>query len=140
MANGDDFRLGEGGQETMKNFIAALIGDFVEQGRRPDECAVLADTEAMIGSLPAVHRAAIVMMVRGLEVSPLAMGYRHQFSNLSRDEQVKVLDSFEKSSNYLQRGMIMVLKNFVLVSYFSTKEMEEALGYDHDCLVGGPAH
>ena len=126
MATDPEFSLGEGAGETMKNVVAAMIGDYVDV-EKPDDDRVMDEIEKYLGSLPSLYRMAMVWILRGLEVTPLAMGYRHQFSNLSREDQVKVLDAFEKSSNYIQRGIVMALKTAVVVVYFSEPEMEKAL-------------
>jgi hypothetical protein len=129
------FKLGEGNYETMRSVLTAMIADHVDVEDAPDEDRVLSELEKFMGALPPLYRMGMVWLLRALEVAPLAMGYRRQFSNLSRKDQVKVLDSFEKSSNYVQRGMIMALKSPVMMIYFCQPEMEKALGYDHRCLA-----
>ena len=135
MAEGSEFKFGEGGYESMKNVIMATIADYAEMEARPDEERLMREMELMLGSLPSLYRMGIVWILRALEMAPLAMGHRKQFSNLERDDQVKVLDAFEKSANYVQRGIILALKSLVLVIYLSEPEVEQALGYDHKCLV-----
>lgn len=129
-----DFRFGEGGQETLKNVVAAMIGDYVE-GAKPDEDRMLQVMEEYVSGLPSLYRMGLIWILRALEVAPFAMGYRHQFSNLPREDQTKVLESFEKSANYVQRGAILILKCLILLNYFSEPEMEQAVGYDHRCLL-----
>lgn len=131
------FKFGEGATETMKNFIAAVIGDVAgaEMEKKPDDCHVISELEDYVSYLPSLIRMGLVWLIRGLEVAPLAMGYRHQFSNLTRGEQVKVLKSFEDSQNYLQRGIMIALKSQVMIIYFSEPEVEAAIGYRHECLL-----
>jgi len=135
MAGETGFKFGEGGYESMKNVIMATIADYADMDQRPDEERLMREMELMLDSLPSLYRMGIVWILRALEMAPLAMGYRKQFSGLERDDQVKVLDAFEKSANYVQRGIILVLKSLVLVIYLSEPEVEQALGYDHKCLV-----
>ncbi len=129
------FKLGEGNYETMRAVLTAMIADHVDVEDVPDEDRVLSELEKFMGALPALYRMGMVLLLRALEAAPLAMGYLRQFSNLSREDQVKVLDAFEKSSNYVQRAMIMALKSPIMMVYFCEPEMEKALGYDHRCLV-----
>lgn len=129
------FRFGEAGRETMKNVIAAVLSDFVDSEEKPDDDKVIDEIEEYFEKTPYLYRAGYVWILRALEMAPLAMGYRRQFSNLSREEQVSVLDSFEKSGNYPQRAIILAVKVVVAVNYFSTPEMDRALGYDHRCLL-----
>ena len=134
MVSDSEFRLGEGAYETMKNVVAAMVADFVD-AEKPDDEQVMAELEKYVGSLPSMYRMGMVWILRSLEIAPLVMGYRSQFSNLSREDQVKVLDSFEKSSNYIQRSIILALKIAIMIIYFSEPEMERAIGYDHRCLI-----
>lgn len=129
------FRFGEAGRETMKNVIAAVLSDFVDTQEKPDDDKVIDEIEEYFEKTPSLYRGGFVWILRALEMAPLAMGYRRQFSNLSREEQVSVLDSFEKSGNYPQRAIILAVKVVVAVNYFSTPEMDRALGYDHRCLL-----
>ena len=131
----EEFHLGEGGVETLKSLIAAMIGDAVDAAEKPDECAVVREVEAYLGLLPALYRMGMVWILRALEVAPLALGYRHQFSNLPREDRVRVLKDFEASNNYVQRGIILALKSQIAIIYFSEPTMEAALGYDHSCLL-----
>jgi hypothetical protein len=130
----EEFHLGEGGVETLKSLVAAMIGDAVDAAEKPDECAVVREVEAYLGLLPALYRMGMVWILRALEVAPLALGYRHQFSNLPREDRVQVLKDFEASNNYVQRGIILALKSQIAIVYFSEPTIEAALGYDHACL------
>jgi hypothetical protein len=134
MAPEADYQFGEGVQTTVKNLISAMIADAVDV-EKPDLDRVLKEMERFVGGLPSLYRIGMSGIIKALEMAPMAMGYRHQFSNLPREDQVKVLVAFEASNNYLQRGMILSLKSIVLINYFSEPEMERALGYDHQCLV-----
>ena len=135
MAVEPDFRFGEAGFETMKNVFKAFVADFAEMEKRPDEDHLVREMEKYLGMIPSLYRMGIVWILRALEMAPLAMGFRRQFSNLDIDDQVKVLDAFEKSNNYLQRGIALGLKSIIIVIYFSEPEVEHALGYDHRCLL-----
>lgn len=135
MEEEDSFKFGESGYETIRNVLMALIADHVDADETPDENHALEEVERFVGALPSLYRMGVVWVLRGLEVAPYAMGYRSQFSNLAREDQINVLDSFEKSSNYIQRGIVMLLKSMLLLLYFSEPEMERALGYDHRCLL-----
>ena len=135
MAPDQDFHLGEGGVETARNVFAAVIGDFVPPDRKPDEDHLVREFERYVGELPSLYQTGLVWILRAIEMAPLAMGHRRQFSNLPREDQVKVLEAFENSNNYVQRGVLLGIKTAVVVLFFSEPGMEEALGYDHRCLA-----
>ena len=135
MAPESDFKFGEGGHETMKNVFNAVITGFADIEEKPDEDELVGEMEEFLATLPSLYRMGIVWILRVLEVAPYAMGHRQQFSSLARDDQVQVLESFEKSSNYVQRAIILALKSIVLLVYLSRPEVERALGYDHRCLL-----
>ncbi len=131
-----DFEFGEGNNETMRNMIAAMIHDFVDAPEKPDMDNVIREMEKYLGGMPSLYRSGMIWLLRALEVAPFAMGYRQQYSKLPREDQVKVLQSFENGSNYVQRMIIVSLKGSIIVTYFSEPEMERTLGYDHhSCLV-----
>jgi len=129
------FSFGEGSFETMKNMVSALVCDFVEEEHRPDLDGVVSEIEDYMSGLPSIYRTAVEWSLRGLEAAPLLMGYRKQFGSLDLEDRVKVLESFEKSGNYLQRGLIVMLKVLVSVVFFSEPGIERAVGYDHKCLL-----
>ena len=129
------FKFGEGGYETMKNVFMAVIADYTDMEKGPAEEKLMREMEGMLSSLPSLYRMGMVWVLRALEMAPFAMGYRKQFSSLERDDQTKVLASFEGSGNYVQRGIILALKSLSLMIFFSEPEVEEALGYDHKCLI-----
>jgi len=132
----EEFRFGEGATETVKNLMAVCIADAADLPEKPDMCRMIRELEDYVSYLPSLYRGGLVWIIRALEVAPLAMGYRRQFSNLSREDQIKFLAAFEASQNYVQRGVMIALKSQLLIIYFSEPEVEKALGYDHTCLVG----
>lgn len=132
----EEFRFGEGAAETVKNLIAASIADAADIPHKPDICHLVRELEDYVSRLPSLYRNGLVWIIRALEVAPLAMGYRRQFSNLPREDQMKFLAAFEASQSYVQRGIMVALKSQILIIYFSEPEVEKALGYDHTCLVG----
>ncbi len=132
---GQGFRLGEGNRETVRSLLRALASGFVAPEECPSEDRVIEDLEGSLMSLPSLYRGGLTLLIRGLEMAPLAMGYRKQFSGLEREDQVAVLESFEKSGNYIQRGTITSIKNLLVLSFFSQPEVEKAVGYDHRCLL-----
>lgn len=131
----EEFHFGEGAVETVKNLFAAIIGDAADIPVKPDPNHLVSELEAYMNYLPPLIRLGLVMIIRGMEVAPLALGYRRQFSNLSREDQVKALADFEASQNYVQRGVMIGLKGQLMIIYFSEPEVERALGYDHSCLL-----
>ncbi|MCK7467853.1 MAG: hypothetical protein MZU91_06845 [Desulfosudis oleivorans] len=58
---------------------------------------LVGELEDYMSYQPPLIRMGLLMMIRGMEVAPLALGYRHQFSNLSKEDQVKALADFEAS-------------------------------------------
>ena len=131
----EEFHFGEGATETVKNLFAAMIGDAAEIPVKPDPNRLVSELENYLTYLPSLIRMGLVMIIRGMEVAPLAMGYGRQFSNLSPEDRVKALADFEASQNYVQRGVMIGLKGQLMIIYFSEPEVERALGYDHSCLL-----
>ena len=135
MGEENETSLGEEVYEIIVQILKALVADFVEPGKGPSEEEMMAAAKDFLEGLPPLHRRGLAWMVRAVEVSPLTMGFRHRFSHLSRKEQVEVLERYEKSGNYLQRGMILGLKSLLLIVFYSLPRVEELLGYDYKCLL-----
>jgi hypothetical protein len=131
----EEFHFGEGATETVKNLFAAIIGDAADIPVKPDPDRLVSELEIYMSYVPPLIRMGLVMIIRGMEVAPLAMGYGRQFSNLSPEDRVKALAEFEASQNYVQRGVMIGLKGQLMIIYFSEPEVEQALGYDHSCLL-----
>jgi hypothetical protein len=130
-----DFCLSEDVCETAKHALKAIVADFTGSDAVPSDEEMMAAVERFIGKMPALHRKGWQWLVRALEMSPLAMGYRRKFSNLSRSEQVEVLQRYEASSNYIQRGTVLGLKNVLVLIFFTLPQVERLVGYDHNCLL-----
>lgn len=131
----EEFHFNEATAQTVKNLFAAVIGDAAEMPVKPTPERLVSELEAYMGRLPALVRMGLLMIIKGMEVAPVAMGYGRQLSNLSPEDRVKALAEFEASQNYVQRGMLMGLKGQLMIIYFSEPEVEQALGYDHSCLL-----
>ena len=130
-----EYKLGESACKTLTNMINATIGAWVDPQEKPTEESFLCEFTKVLAVLPAIYRFGILMMLKGLEVSPLTLGFRRRFSKLAIEDQIKVLEELEGSKIYLRRAIIG-LKSMVLMTYLSTAEMEKALGYDHHrCLL-----
>jgi hypothetical protein len=114
--------------------INATVGAWVDTPEKPTEETIICEFTKVLAVLPAIYRLGFIMMFKGLEVSPLTLGFRRRFSNLAIEDQIKVLEALEGSKIYLRRAIIG-LKSMVLMTYFSTTEMEKAIGYDHRCLL-----
>ena len=110
-----NFKVGESGIVTIKNMIAAMICDHIEGDRRPDLDQIVIEVERYLAGLSPLYRSGYLWLLRALEKAPLVMGYRHQFSKLGREDQVKVLDAIEKGSNYIQRILFLSLKTAALL-------------------------
>jgi hypothetical protein len=78
-------------------------------------------------------RTGVLVLIKSLEMSTLAQGYRHTFTKLSPQEQKEYLIKMENSSTYPFRAMIMGLKTIILLIYFSTPEGQNAVGFDGKC-------
>ena len=131
-----EYKLGESARKTLTNMVNAVLGAWVDPKEKPTEESFLCEFTKMLAVVPAIYRFGIVMMLKGLEVSPLTLGFRRRFSNLSVEDQVKVLEELEGSKIYLRRAIIG-LKTMALMTYLSTAEMEKAMDYDHHrCLLG----
>ncbi len=135
MDNEESFSFSESTTETLKSFILAVVHDFVKEDDRPDLDHIINELNVYFGRMPSLYRSGIIWLLRALEASPLVMGYRRQFSSLSREDQVKVLTGFESSGNYIQRASSLMLKTSVLIVYLSEPSVERALGYDENCLL-----
>jgi len=130
-----NFQVGKSGLVTIKNMIAAMITDHIEEERRPDPDQMALEVERYLAGLSPLYRSGYLWLLRALEKAPLVMGYRRQFSNLGREDQVKVLDSIEKGNNYIQRILFLSLKTAALLMVMSEPKVEEAIGYEHSCLL-----
>ncbi|MFO8057862.1 MAG: hypothetical protein R6V10_11255 [bacterium] len=121
--------------ETLKSFILAVVHDFVDEEDKPDLDRVVRELDLYFGRMPSLYRSGIIWLLRALEASPFMMGHRRRFSKLGREDQIKILSSFENSGNYIQRASSLMLKTSVLIVYLSEPAVERALGYDHECLL-----
>jgi hypothetical protein len=129
------FRLDDDVRGVTLHVIKALVSDYITEGPIPGDEELMKTVDTFIAKMPPLLRTGWQWMVRALEMSPLAMGYRRKFSNLSREEQVEVLLKYEDSQNYIQRGTVLGLKNLLVMIFFSIPEVENIIGYDHKCLL-----
>ncbi len=131
---GEEIKLGQATRETLRNVVLVTIQREAEFEPKPDLERVLDKFEDMIGRTTIVIRTGVLMLVKSLEMSTLAQGYRHTFSKLSPEEQKEYLNKMEGSSTYAFRGIVMGVKTLILLIYFSEPEAEAAVGYDGKCL------
>jgi len=135
MADKSSFMLGKRHRRIAIDLAAATVGHAASRDARPDEQAVLADTQAFVSNLPVPYRVGLLLLFSGLQFMPLIIGYRRCFTSLSRSEQTSFLNRLENSRFYACRAVSLALKCTAIVSYFAQPEVEKALGYSHDCLV-----
>ena len=131
----EEERLSSSTRETLKNFVLALIHRQEDFNPKPDLERVIDNMEEMINKAPALFRAGIILIIKSLEMAPLAQGYRHTFSNLPPEKQEEYLYKMERSSNYAFRGIIALIKTLTLANYFCEPEAEQAVGFDGKCLL-----
>lgn len=129
----EETRLSEATRETLRQFLLALIHREAEFSPKPELEKVLNDFELFLSKPSALIRTGILALLKALEMSTLAQGYRHTFSKLSPDEQKEYLNKLERSKSYAFRGLIMGIKTIMLIIYFSQPEAEKAVGYDGKC-------
>lgn len=120
---------------VIKQVMLAIVADFIPKDKRPDDDRMVEMIDRFVTGMPSLYRSGFLLLLRGLEMSPLAMGYRSKFSNLTREQQVEVLDRYEQSELFIQRATVLGLKNLIVMVYFSEETVEKLLGYDHQCLL-----
>lgn len=136
MTQDNGYELGESVRCILTAALNAIVAQAIEPDKRPDPEKAIDDVETFISNLPPIYRTAISLMARGIEMSPLTMGYRKKFSNLELEQQIEVINRYEASDYFVQRSTVLGLKNLLVMVYFCRPEMEEIIGYDHDCLLG----
>lgn len=129
----EEYRLGEATRETLRQFVLAMIHREADFSPKPDMDKVLDDFEKLMYRTTSLIRAGVLVLIKSLEMSTLAQGYRHTFTKLSPQEQKEYLIKMENSSTYPFRAMIMGLKTLILMIYFSTPEGQNAVGFDGKC-------
>ena len=132
---GEESRLSESTRETLRHFILAMIHQEADFSPKPELEKVINEMEDLINHAPTLLRAGLIMLIKSLEMAPLAQGFRHTFSNLDPENQKKFLYKLENSSNYLFREIIIGLKTLAFIVYFSEPEAEKPVGYDRKCLL-----
>jgi len=131
----EEFRMSDANRETIRQFILAMIHREADFDPKPDLEKVVNLYDEMISTLPTLLRGSMNVLIKTLELSTIAQGYRHTFSHLSPEQQKQYLYKMENSSNYAFRGVMLGVKTMALLVYFSEPEAEKAVGYDGKCLV-----
>jgi hypothetical protein len=132
---GEELKLSDANCETMRNFIQAFIQREADFEPKPDLEKVMNEFDDFIAHAPTIYRMSMLTLIKSLELSTIAQGYRHTFSKLSPQEQKDYLNKMENSSNYAFRGIVLGVKTILIIVYFSMPEAEKALGYDGKCLA-----
>jgi len=122
-------------RETIRNFIQAMIHREADFEPKPDLDKVVDSYDQFVSRLPTIIRTSFSALVKALEMSTIAQGYRHTFNRLSPEDQKAYLNKMENSHNYMFRGIVLGVKTLALIVYFSEPEAEKAVGYDGKCLV-----
>ena len=126
--------MGESTRETLRHFIQVMLQREADFEPKPDLDAVLDKLDLMMSRMTQLIRTGVTVLIKSVEMSTLAMGYRHYFSNLPPAEQEEYLNKMERSSTYAFRAIIMGVKTLVFLVYFSQPEAEKAVGFDGKCL------
>lgn len=135
----EEIRLSDTNRETIRQFILAMIHREADFSPKPDLEKVVNEFDELVSTLPTLIRMSLITLIKSLELSTIAQGYRHTFSKLSPEEQKEYLYKMEKSTNYAFRTIILGIKTLVFLCYFSEPEAEKAVGYDGKCLVDARA-
>lgn len=130
-----EFSLSDSAKEVFESFIDTVIHRVVPEESRPPMEEVIKEMEKYIGGMPPLYRFGVSAMLKLLDIGPLVMGFRKQFSNLPPEDQETYLRKFENHTNYAPRAMMLGLKGMLMIVYFSFPSMEQAIGYDHSCLL-----
>jgi hypothetical protein len=136
---GEELRLSDANRETIRQFLQAFIQREGEFDPKPDLEKVVNEFDEFISRASIIYRMSMITLVKSLELSTIAQGYRHTFSKLSPQEQKDYLNKMENSSNYAFRGIALGVKSIAILIYFSEPEAERALGYDGKCLADAKA-
>lgn len=132
-----EFELGKANLEIIKTLVQRVISDAVDTKDKPDLDKVVEEIEKFLAKLTRLYRMGLLFFLRLLDMGPLVLGFRHTFTHLPEEDQLKYLNTIERSKNYAIRGIIQALKSVVILVYFSEPEAEKAVGYDCECLVKG---
>jgi hypothetical protein len=131
----EEGKLSDATRETIRQFLLAMIHRDADFSPKPDLEKVVNEYDEMVTTAPTLQRMSIIALLKSLELSTIAQGYRHTFSKLSPEEQKEYLYKMENSSNYAFRGIVLGVKTIAFMCYFSEPEAEKAIGYDGKCLV-----
>ena len=131
----EELRLSEANRETIRQFLLTMIHRDADFEPKPALERVLNLCDEFVTDLPTLIRASMFMLIKSLELSTIAQGYRHTFSKLSPEQQKEYLLKMENSSSYAFRGVILGIKSLAFIVYFSEPEAEKAVGYDGKCLT-----
>jgi len=130
---GEESKLSEATRETLRQFALAMLQREADFDPKPDLEKVLDKFEEMMSRTTSILRTGVLMLIKSLEMSTLAQGYRHTFCKLPPEEQKEYLDKMERSSTYAFRGIVMGVKTLIFLIYFSEPEGENAVGFDRKC-------
>jgi hypothetical protein len=84
---------------------------------------------------PRLNAVALRAAVTGLDLAPLALGFRHRLRRLDRGERVEVLRRMEKARSAPARQEIKALKGIAFLCYYGDDGLLKPLGYDADANV-----
>jgi hypothetical protein len=99
------------------------------------ESDALAFAGELVEASPRVNRAGFRVILRLLDVAPLAGRYRARFTSLTRAQREEFLRRFDESRWFMLRVTGRLLKTLALMSYYGDANTLRATGYDPDAVL-----
>jgi hypothetical protein len=96
----------------------------------PDDVGVAEFADGYLAKLePALRHDFLRMLVVVEQLAPLSAGFWHRFTELSPEEQDRVLSSLESSVSHQLRAGFQALKGLVMMGYYRSPATFSLIGY-----------
>jgi hypothetical protein len=95
----------------------------------------LAFAGELVAASPRVNRAGFRVILRLLDIAPLAGRHRARFTSLTRSQREEFLLRLDRSRWFLLRVTGRLLKTLALMSYYGDATVLRETGYDPDAVI-----
>ena len=96
----------------------------------PDDVGVAEFADVYLAKLePALRHDFMQMLVVVEQLAPLTAGFWHRFTELSAEEQDRVLSALESSPSHQLRAGFQALKGLVMMGYYRSPDTFALVGY-----------
>lgn len=121
--------------ETEKRVVRAIasgaIPDGGELGIDVADVNVIPAVEALFNGLEGDYRFGMRMLLKIFDFLPFLTIFKFKrFSNLSRDDQVRVLKKWHDSNIYYFRALYIAITSFAYMGFYTDDKVRDVLGYD----------